>query len=107
MKKDEALSIVLSDEKLVAKVWSTYGIPKDKSSSKSYGLTSRQLSLLNYIASYIKTHEIPPSFDEMKDAIELKSKSGVHRLVNSLEERGFIMRLPNRARSIGVDWKKL
>ena len=45
---------------------------------------------------------VPPSFDEMKDALDLKSKSGIHRLITALEERGFIRRLPNRARALEV-----
>ena len=45
---------------------------------------------------------MPPSFDEMKDALDLRSKSGIHRLITALEERGFIRRLPNRARAIEV-----
>src|ERR1051325_621209 len=50
----------------------------------------------------MKEAGIPPSFDEMQDALELRSKSGIHRLVTALEERGFIRRLPNRARAIEV-----
>src|SRR5205807_3441392 len=50
----------------------------------------------------LKEAGVPPSFDEMKDALDLRSKSGIHRLITALEERGFIRRLPNRARAIEV-----
>ena len=65
-------------------------------------LTKKQLELLNFLESHLKQNEVPPSFDEMKDALNLKSKSGIHRLVSALEERGFIRRLPNRARAIEI-----
>lgn len=64
------------------------------------GLTKRQRDLLNYIREYVGTHGFSPSFEEMKDALDLASKSGVHRLVNGLEERGFIESLHGQARSI-------
>lgn len=65
-------------------------------------LTSKQLQLLNYIESHTQKHGVTPSFDEMKDALGLRSKSGIHRLITGLEERGFIRRLANRARAIEV-----
>jgi len=65
-------------------------------------LTKRQYDLLMLINENLKSSGIPPSFDEMKEAIGLKSKSGVHRLISSLEERGFIRRLPHKARAIEV-----
>ena len=65
-------------------------------------LTKKQLELLSYINERLKEKGVPPSFDEMKDALDLRSKSGIHRLVTALEERGFIRRLPNRARAIEV-----
>ena len=65
-------------------------------------LTRKQLELLRFINDRMKEAGIPPSFDEMKDALELPSKSGIHRLITALEERGFIRRLPNRARAIEV-----
>jgi len=55
-----------------------------------------------FIHERMKESGIPPSFDEMKDALDLKSKSGIHRLITALEERGFIRRLPNRARALEV-----
>jgi repressor LexA len=55
-----------------------------------------------YINERLKEAGVPPSFDEMKDALDLRSKSGIHRLIKALEERGFIKRLPNRARAIEV-----
>jgi repressor LexA len=58
--------------------------------------------LLLFIDSRLKASGISPSFDEMREALELKSKSGVHRLISALEERGFIRRLPNRARALEV-----
>lgn len=65
-------------------------------------LTSKQHELLMFIHQRLSEQGIPPSFDEMKDALELKSKSGIHRLITALEERGFIRRLPNRARALEV-----
>jgi len=65
-------------------------------------LTRKQYELLVYIKKHLDTHGVSPSFDEMKEALALKSKSGIHRLITGLEERGFIRRLPNRARAIEV-----
>ena len=65
-------------------------------------LTKKQSELLRFIHERLKETGIPPSFDEMKDALDLRSKSGIHRLVMALEERGFIRRLPNRARALEV-----
>lgn len=65
-------------------------------------LTHKQHELLLFIHERLKETGIPPSFDEMKDALDLKSKSGIHRLIKALEERGFIRRLPNRARALEV-----
>jgi repressor LexA len=65
-------------------------------------LTRKQYDLLRYIHERLKETGVPPSFEEMKDALGLQSKSGVHRLIMALEERGFIRRLPNRARAIEV-----
>ena len=65
-------------------------------------LTRKQFELLRFINERLKESGVPPSFDEMKDALDLRSKSGIHRLVTALEERGFIRRLPNRARAIEV-----
>lgn len=65
-------------------------------------LTKKQSELLRYIHERLKETGVPPSFDEMKDALDLRSKSGIHRLIIALEERGFIRRLPNRARALEV-----
>jgi repressor LexA len=65
-------------------------------------LTRKQLELLRFIHERLKESGVPPSFDEMKDALDLRSKSGIHRLITALEERGFIRRLPNRARAVEV-----
>jgi repressor LexA len=65
-------------------------------------LTRKQYELLRFISERLKEAGVPPSFDEMKDALDLRSKSGIHRLITALEERGFIRRLPNRARAIEV-----
>ncbi len=65
-------------------------------------LTRKQLELLEFINERLKESGVPPSFDEMKEALDLRSKSGIHRLITALEERGFIRRLPNRARAIEV-----
>ena len=65
-------------------------------------LTAKQRELLLFIDDRLKESGISPSFDEMREALDLKSKSGVHRLISALEERGFIRRLPNRARALEV-----
>ena len=65
-------------------------------------LTRKQAELLRFIHERLKEAGVPPSFDEMKDALDLRSKSGIHRLILALEERGFIRRLPNRARALEV-----
>ena len=65
-------------------------------------LTRKQYELLMFVHERLKESGVPPSFDEMKDALDLRSKSGIHRLIKALEERGFIKRLPNRARAIEV-----
>jgi repressor LexA len=65
-------------------------------------LTAKQRELLLFIDGRLKQDGVSPSFDEMREALELKSKSGVHRLISALEERGFIRRLPNRARALEV-----
>ena len=65
-------------------------------------LTQKQKDLLMFINERLQDTGIPPSFDEMKDALQLKSKSGIHRLITALEERGFIRRLPHRARALEV-----
>jgi len=65
-------------------------------------LTRKQHDLLTFINSRLNESGVSPSFEEMKDALALKSKSGVHRLINALEERAFIRRLPNRARALEI-----
>ena len=65
-------------------------------------LTRKQHELITFIQNRLEESGISPSFEEMKDALDLKSKSGVHRLISALEERGFIRRLPNRARALEV-----
>jgi repressor LexA len=65
-------------------------------------LTRKQNELLRYIHTHLGESGVSPSFEEMKEALDLKSKSGVHRLISALEERGFIRRLPNRARALEV-----
>lgn len=65
-------------------------------------LTRKQYELLLHIHTYLNEHGVSPSFDEMKEALGLKSKSGIHRLITGLEERGFIRRLPHRARALEV-----
>ncbi len=65
-------------------------------------LTQKQKELLLFIHEKMQAAGVPPSFDEMKDALDLKSKSGIHRLITALVERGFIRRLPHRARAIEV-----
>ncbi|ORE94642.1 transcriptional repressor LexA [Acuticoccus yangtzensis] len=65
-------------------------------------LTKKQYDLLMFIHERMSSTGVPPSFEEMKDALDLKSKSGIHRLITALEERGFIRRLPNRARALEV-----
>jgi repressor LexA len=65
-------------------------------------LTRKQLDLLDFIHKRLQRDGVPPSFDEMKEALDLRSKSGIHRLITALEERGFIRRLAHRARAIEV-----
>jgi repressor LexA len=65
-------------------------------------LTRKQLELLDFIRTRMDRDGVPPSFDEMKDALDLKSKSGIHRLITALEERGFIRRLAHRARALEI-----
>ena len=65
-------------------------------------LTRKQHELITFIQNRLEASGISPSFEEMKEALDLKSKSGVHRLISALEERGFIRRLPNRARALEV-----
>ena len=65
-------------------------------------LTRKQLELLDFIRIRMDRDGVPPSFDEMKDALDLRSKSGIHRLITALEERGFIRRLAHRARAIEI-----
>lgn len=65
-------------------------------------LTTKQHELLNFIQGRLDRSGVSPSFEEMKEALDLRSKSGVHRLISALEERGFIRRLPNRARALEI-----
>ena len=65
-------------------------------------LTKKQYELLIFIDDKLRNSGVSPSFDEMKEALDLKSKSGIHRLITGLEERGFIRRLPHRARALEV-----
>lgn len=65
-------------------------------------LTRKQMELLDFIHTRMRRDGVPPSFDEMKDALNLKSKSGIHRLITALEERGYIRRLPHKARALEI-----
>ena len=65
-------------------------------------LTKKQKELFDFLSKYISQNHISPSFEEMKEAVNLKSKSGIHRLITSLEQRGFIKRLKHRARAIDI-----
>jgi len=65
-------------------------------------LTKKQLDLLEFIQARVQRDGVPPSFDEMKEALDLRSKSGIHRLITALEERGFIRRLAHRARALEI-----
>ena len=65
-------------------------------------LTRKQMDLLEFIHKRMQIDGVPPSFDEMKEALDLRSKSGIHRLITALEERGFIRRLPHRARALEI-----
>ena len=65
-------------------------------------LTKKQHQLLTFIDSHLRNEGVSPSFEEMKNALNLKSKSGIHRLISNLEERGFIRRLPHRARALEI-----
>ena len=65
-------------------------------------LTKKQKELFDYLKDYITNNQISPSFEEMKEAVNLKSKSGIHRLITSLEQRGFIKRLKHKARAMEI-----
>ena len=65
-------------------------------------LTKKQKELFDYLKDYIANNQISPSFEEMKQAVNLKSKSGIHRLITSLEQRGFIKRLKHKARAMEI-----
>src|SRR4051812_19000291 len=78
------------------------GRPARRSAARHAMLTEKQSELLRFIHARLQKTGVPPSFDEMKDALDLKSKSGIHRLIMALEERGFIRRLANRARALEV-----
>jgi repressor LexA len=65
-------------------------------------LTKKQKELFDYLSNYIAKNSISPSFEEMKNAVNLKSKSGIHRLITSLEQRGFIKRLKHKARAMEI-----
>ena len=66
-------------------------------------LTKKQKELFVYLNNYISSHDISPSFEEMKNAVNLKSKSGIHRLITSLEQRGYIKRLKHKARAMEIN----
>lgn len=68
----------------------------------SLGLTSRQVDCLRFISAQVRETGLSPAFSEIKDALGLKSTSGVHRMVTALEERGYVRRLPHRARAIEI-----
>ena len=68
-------------------------------------LTKKQKELFDYLKDYIANNQISPSFEEMKQAVNLKSKSGIHRLITSLEQRGFIKRLKHKARAMEIIYK--
>ena len=65
-------------------------------------LTKKQKELFVYLSDYISSNDISPSFEEMKNAVNLKSKSGIHRLITSLEQRGYIKRLKHKARAMEI-----
>jgi repressor LexA len=90
-----------SRQNLEAKFWKRGGWHRQPGKLVEM-LTRKQFELLRFINERLKEAGVPPSFDEMKDALDLRSKSGIHRLITALEERGFIRRLPNRARAIEV-----
>ena len=69
---------------------------------EAFMLTQQQKKMLSVLIDHFEDHDVPPSFEELCAALDLKSKSGIHRLLSGLEERGYIRRLPNRARAIEV-----
>jgi len=69
---------------------------------RTYMLTHKQKELFVYLNNYISSNDISPSFEEMKNAVNLKSKSGIHRLITSLEQRGYIKRLKHKARAMEI-----
>src|SRR5690348_3756432 len=76
--------------------------PKQPPGRNMAMLTRKQYELLMFIHERVRETGIPPSFDEMKDALDLRSKSGIHRLITALEERGFLRRMEKRARALEV-----
>src|SRR5215813_4200086 len=74
----------------------------DRCSERNAMLTRKQYELLMYIHQRVRETGVPPSFDEMKDALDLRSKSGIHRLITALEERGYLKRLQKRARALEI-----
>src|SRR5580704_5221511 len=84
------------------RIGSVHALFSDARRETTSMLTRKQFELLRFIHERVKEAGVPPSFDEMKEALDLRSKSGIHRLITALEERGFIRRLPNRARAIEV-----
>src|SRR3984957_6980819 len=78
------------------------GFPAGSPVGRTWMLTRKQYELLMFIHERIRETGVPPSFDEMKDALDLKSKSGIHRLITALEERGFLRRMEKRARALEV-----
>jgi|GEM_PF-3811672 len=98
---DDAQNLIISRPMLADAVYKL--MRAKKSINTSFGLTARQAALLDFIHEYHDKHGIPPSFDEMREASGLRSKSGIFRILTALEERGHISRLPNRARSITLE----
>ncbi len=76
------------------------GEAKSRPVLSGFGLTMRQRELMDFIRQFHEANNISPSYDEMMVAVGLRSKSGVHRLITALEERGHLMRIPNRARCL-------
>jgi repressor LexA len=99
---DQDFTIQVAEHNRNSYIRSRFVSSRDSRPASPKMLTSKQYELLRFIHERLKESGVPPSFEEMKEALNLRSKSGIHRLITALEERGFIRRLPNRARALEV-----
>lgn len=99
---DRAMTLLLSDPDVCNEICKlVQANVRNKTAPRPMGITRKMRDLYEFIKDYAAANEgVPPSFDEMRVELDLASKSGIHRLITALEDRGLIRRLPNRARSI-------